>query len=217
MAAAAEEKVDEWELLPPNTSFLDFGLEDIKDLFSREIDYMDYFIEQTPREFQPIQLRDEKPLRQATENKSQVYGEKLAEEIQVEDHKQIELKDKSRIEEEEEEDLADKPRSERWRPLVAGLGEVLSIGAAVAAAMVCGFLLGSGRRQEQLRRAESMRFRVYKDDEAMKQMVRQANRINQVLVATAGGMPPPVMQPATISFGGCFNDMLWIQIEIITS
>ncbi|PKU82465.1 uncharacterized protein LOC110095473 [Dendrobium catenatum] len=196
-----EEKVEEWELLPPNTSFLELGLEDIKDLFSKEIDYADYFIEQPAQLLNLSQSAngDEEPSQQSTASKRQSYDEEFQEEIEVED---LQAKEQS-SDDEENEVLGEKPR-----PIVAGIGEMLSIGAAVAAAMLCGFLLGSGRRKEQPRRADTMRFHIYKDDKALKQMVRQANRINQVLVATASGMPPPVMQPATISFGGCFGDML---------
>ncbi|KAL0916832.1 hypothetical protein M5K25_014375 [Dendrobium thyrsiflorum] len=196
-----EEMVEEWELLPPNTSFLELGLEDIKDLFSKEIDYVDYFIEQ------PAQHLN---LSEPIASKSQNYDEEFQEEIKVEDYKEQTFCNVGEAKEESSDDDDKEVLGEKPRPLVAGIGEMLSIGAAVAAAILCGFLLGSGRRKEQPqpRRADTMGFHIYKDDKALKQMVRQANRINQVLVATASGMPPPVMQPATISFGGCFGDML---------
>ena len=202
-------KVEEWELLPPNTSFLELGLEDIKDLFSKEIDYADYFIEQPAQHLNLSQSAtgDEEPSQQSTASKRQSYDEEFQEEIKVEDLKQQTCK-VSEAKEEISEDEDKEVSGEKLRPVAAGIGEMLSIGAAVAAAMLCGFLLGSGRRKEQPRRADTMRFHIYKDDKALKQMVRQANRINQVLVVTASGMPPPVMQPATISFGGCFGDML---------
>ncbi|KAH0459757.1 hypothetical protein IEQ34_012571 [Dendrobium chrysotoxum] len=203
-----EEKVEEWELLPPNTSFLEMGLEDIKDLFSKEIDYVDYFIEQPAQHLDLSQSANEKPSQQPIASKRQNYDEEFQEEIRVEDPKQQTFCNVSEAKEESSDDEDKEVLGEKPRPLVAGIGEMLSIGAAVAAAMLCGFLLGSGRRKVQPRRADTMRFHIYKDDKALKQMVRQANRINQVLVATASGMPPPVMQPATISFGGCFGDML---------
>ncbi|KAL0911447.1 hypothetical protein M5K25_019589 [Dendrobium thyrsiflorum] len=49
-----ETNLEEWEFLPDNTSFLEFGLDDIEDLISNEIIYTDYFreerklIQQTP-------------------------------------------------------------------------------------------------------------------------------------------------------------------------
>ncbi|XP_020578617.1 uncharacterized protein LOC110023502 [Phalaenopsis equestris] len=189
----AEPKADEWELLSPNTSFLRFGLEDIKDLYSKEIDYVDYFMEQ------PYLIID------SEDDQASIHHDESLPEVKVEDLEQTELKDDSRVEK-QEEDLADKLLRSKPPPrpaFVAVIAEMVPITVAMAAAMVCGFLLGSGRR-----RADTMRFHTYKDNKEMKEMVRQANRINQVLVGTARGMPPPVMQPATISFGGCFGDML---------
>ncbi|KAI0498002.1 hypothetical protein KFK09_021243 [Dendrobium nobile] len=49
-----ETNFEEWEFLPDNSSFLEFGLDDIEDLISNEIIYTDYFreepklIQQTP-------------------------------------------------------------------------------------------------------------------------------------------------------------------------
>ncbi|MQL81348.1 hypothetical protein Taro_013814 [Colocasia esculenta] len=87
-----------------------------------------------------------------------------------------------------------------WRWRVTGVGALCSIG--VAAATICIFIL-SGRQRHKHQQNQKLQFQICHDEKSIKQVVRQATRINQA-ISVVRGVP---MARAHISFGGYYDGL----------
>lgn len=106
-----------------------------------------------------------------------------------------------------DEDLIQENGGEKlnlWKMGLTGIGAICSFGVAAAAATICVFLFGSnnnnndksGRNKNQM-----LRFQIYSDDKRMKEVVRQATKLNEAISVMKG---VPVVR-AQISLGGYYN------------
>ncbi|PKA57425.1 hypothetical protein AXF42_Ash013613 [Apostasia shenzhenica] len=227
--------LEEWELLPDNTSILEFGLQDVQDL-SKEIIYMDYFREE-PNVIQPnfihsqeeeeeedkeedIQFEDIgvshvcfkiKPM-EVTQFKPPpvTLAVELSNGCEIEESRGLEEEGEK---EKEKENNTKKPRLEKfsisfcgWR--LTGVRAVCSAGAAAAAAIFI-VVMGGGRQQklhQQQRRLLHHSHILQFQIHADDKRLKQG--VQQGSRLNQAVTAPAMMRPAKISFGGNYDGLI---------